>query len=524
MSQALSRLPGLSRHRRTIALTAVALGIATVGSACGVDSGSSGGSSSDTVRIVVQEEPPSLEPCDSSNTGDGVVERSNITEPLMELDLASGELSPLLATEWKQDSPTSYTFTMRDGVKFSDGSTFDAEDAAYSIDRTVNNTKLGCFVAGYVFGDEKVTATAVDPKTLRVTTTEPDPILPLRLSFVEIVPTSTSNTEKVREPIGTGPYKIAKWDAGQKLTLEANPGYWGDAPAYKKATYVWRSEGSVRAAMVKQGEADLATQIGPDDGAGDLAVQFPDDQTAAIRIQGGVPPLNDMRVRQAINYAIDREGLVKSLFNSDTTVAEQLIPEGITGYNADLKPWPTDVDKAKQLIAEAKADGVKTDTPIRLIGRTAQFPKIEEIIQVIQKELSSIGLNIKIQMMDTKGTTEVQQRPFPKDAGPYLLMIQHGNQAGDAAFSVDQYMLSNGFQSAFGTPELDSMIKAAEKLSGDARQKAFEQVFAYEPTHVGQFAYIAHMTGMMAISKNVTYEPNVNTENEMHLAEMSPAK
>jgi peptide/nickel transport system substrate-binding protein len=515
-------MSGLTRRRRTVALTAAALGIAAVGSACGVSSGAT--ASGDTVRIVVQEEPPSLEPCDSSNTGDGVVERSNITEPLMELDLASGKLSPLLATEWKQTSPTSYTFTMRDGVKFSDGSTLDAKDAAYSIDRTVNNTKLGCFVDGYVFGDEKVTATAVDAKTLTVTTAEPDPILPLRLSFVEIVPTSTSSTEKVREPIGTGPYKIKKWDAGQKLTLVANPEYWGKAPAYKTATYVWRSEGSVRAAMVKQGEADLATQIGPDDGAGDLAVQFPDDQTAALRIQGGAPPLDDMRVRQAINYAVDRAGLVKSLFNSETTIAEQLIPEGITGYNSDLKPWPTDVAKAKSLIAAAKADGVKTDTPIRLVGRTAQFPKIEEIIQVLQKELSSIGLNVKIQMMDTKGTTELQQRPFPKDAGPYLLMIQHGNQAGDAAFSVDQYMLSNGFQSAFGTPELDGMIKAAEKLSGDARQKAFEQVFAYEPTHVGQFAYIAHMTGMMAISKNVTYEPNVNTENEMHLAEMTPAK
>jgi peptide/nickel transport system substrate-binding protein len=480
--------------------------------------------SGNTIRIALQEEPPTLEPCDSSNTGDGVVDRSNITQPLMELNLASGKLSPLLATAWKQTSPTTYTFTIRSGVKFSDGSTFDATDAAYSINRAVNNTKLGCFVDGYVFGDEKVQVKAVNATTLTVSTAKPDPILPLRLSFIEIVPTSTSDTKKVREPIGTGPYKIQEWDAGQKLTLVANDKYWGPAPAYKTATYVWRSEGTVRAAMVKDGEADIATLIGPADGAGNLAVQFPDDQTAAIRIQGGIAPLNDIRVRQAINYAIDRSGVVKSLFNSETTVAQELIPQGILGYNSSLQPWPTDTAKAKQLLAAAKADGVDVSTPIRLIARSAQFPRIEEVVQVVQKELSDVGLNVKIQMVDTAGSTVLQQRPFPKNSGPYLLMIQHGNQAGDAAFSVDQYMRSDGFQSAFGTPTLDGMINAAELKSGDARQKAFEQVFAYEPTHVAQFAYIAHMTGMMAIAKNVSYKPDVNTENEMHLADMSPAK
>jgi peptide/nickel transport system substrate-binding protein len=510
----------VARRRRRAVITGVVVVLATVMAACGGGGGAK--SASDTVRIVIPQEPPTLEPCDSSNTGDGAVDRSNITQPLMELDLATGKLNPLLATAWKKTSPTTWTFTMRNGVKFSDGSTFDAKDAAYSLDRTVNNTKLGCFVDGYVFGDEKIQAKAVNATTLTVSTTKPDPILPLRISFVEIVPTSTSDTQKVREPIGTGPYKIQSWDAGQKLTLAANDKYWGKAPAYKTATYVWRSEGTVRAAMVKDGEADLATQIGPDDGAGDLAVQFPDDQTAAIRIQGGIAPLNDIRVRQAINYAIDRNGLVKSLFNSETTVAEQLIPKGITGFNAAVQPWPTDVAKAKQLLAAAKADGVDTTKTIRLVGRSAQYPKIEEIIQVIQKELSDVGLNVKIQMMDTASETVLQQRPFPTNSGPYLLMIQHGNQAGDAAFSVDQYMLSNGFQSAFGTPGLDKLIQTAEALSGAARQKAFEQVFAYEPTHVAQFAYIAHMTGMMAIAKSVSYTPDVNTENEMHVAEMSP--
>lgn len=503
----------------------LALGLAATSAACGVSNSEGGGGGAgggDTVRIVVPEEPPTLEPCDSSLTAVGVVVRSNLTEPLVERNPTTGELDPLLATEWEQTSDTEWTFKLREGVTFSDGSPFDAEAAAHSLERAVNGD-LGCNVEGYVFGDVDLGVEVVDPTTITVSTPEPDPILPLRISFVEIVPTSTSDTERVREPIGTGPYKIDSWEAGQKLTFTANEDYWGEAPAYAGATYEWRSEGTVRAAMVLNDEADVATNIGPEDGAGDTAVFYPNNETTAIRIQTYTPPLDDVRVRQAINYAIDRAGITESLFAGDAQVAAQLVPEGVVGFNPDLEPWPTDVDQAKALLAEAEADGVDLSPEIRLIGRTAQFPKIEETIQVIQKELSDLGLNITIEMMDTSGTVEVQERPFPEDSGPYLLMIQHGNQAGDAVFSMEQYLLSEGFQSSGGTKELDQQIRAASALEGEERQAALAEVFAQEPEKVAQYAYLAHMNGVMAIAPGVSYEPNSATGDEMRLAAMTPA-
>ena len=157
------------------------------------------------------------------------------------------------------------------------------------------------------------------------------------------------------------------------------------------------------------------------------------------------------------------------------SLPSQLIPSGVVGYNDQLALWPYDPDKAKQLVAEAKADGVPVDKQIRLIGRTAQFPKIAETIEVIQSELAEIGLNVKIEMMDTASQLQYQLRPFPANTGPYLLMIMHGNQAGDAAFTMDQYMLSDGPQAAYGTPEFDKKIRAAEALTGQARQDAFAQ-------------------------------------------------
>ena len=513
-----------SPRRRTTAAAAVALaGITLAASGCTVANSRHGGYDPNTLRIVLQQEPPTLEPCESSLTSTGIVVRSNITEPLIERDPNSGDLQPMLSTGWRQTSPNQWTFDIRKGVTFSNGAPFTAEDAAFSIDRAVNSD-LNCNVDGYVFGDDDLKLDAVNDTTLTVGTVTPDPILPLRISFVEIVPRTTSTKEKVREPVGTGPYAIEDWEYGQKLRLTRNDTYWGKKPAFAKAEYQWRSEGSVRAAMITNDETDIATGLGPEDGAGDLGVPFQNNETTALRMQATEAPLNDMRVRQAINYAVNREGIVKALFRGLGQPASQLIPSGVVGYNDQLQLWPHDPEKAKQLIADAKADGVPVDKQIRLIGRTAQFPNISETIEVLQSEFTDIGLNVKIEMMDTSNQLLYQLRPFPENAGPYLLMIMHGNQAGDAAFTMDQYMLSDGPQAAYGTPEFDKKIAAAETLTGQARQDAFAKLFAEEPKEIMQMAYIAHMKGILGKSARVDYTPNSATGDEMRLAEMTFAQ
>jgi peptide/nickel transport system substrate-binding protein len=514
-----SKLPFPAAVLKWPALASVAvLGL----SGCSVANSDAAAPSSNTVRVVLGQEPPTLEACESNLTSTGVVVRSNVTEPLIERNPKTGELEPKLATEWKATSDTEWTLKLREGVKFQDGTPFNAEAAAFTIDRAVNS-KLGCNVEGYVFGDADLKVKAVDAATLTVTTPEPDPILPLRLSFLEVVPTSTSTTAKVREPIGTGPYKIEQWDAGQKISLSAWDGYWGDKPAYAKAEYQWRSESSVRAAMITSGEADVAMGLSPDDNIGDLGVDYPNNETVALRLDANAAPLNDIRVRQAINYAIDKEGIVNSLYQGKHKVAAQLVPEGIVGHNSGLKSWPFDLDKAKSLVAEAKADGVDTSKQISLVVRSAQFPKITELGQVLQEQLSQAGLNVKLKMLETSQHLTYQVRPFPKDEGAVALMTQHGNQAGDAAFTVDQYMLSNGAQSYFGTPEFDAMIKKADAASGEERKKDFEEIFTYQNDKVVQFAHISHQTGIIGKAKSVNYTPNSSSGDELRVSEMTPA-
>jgi peptide/nickel transport system substrate-binding protein len=514
----MSPAPRATRRRQALAVAIAGITVAATG--CTVANSRHGGYDVNTLRIVLQEEPPTLEPCESSLTSTGVVVRSNITEPLVERDPKSGDLQPLLSTGWRQTAPTEWTFDIRKGVTFSNGAPFTAHDAAFSIDRAVNSD-LQCNVDGYVFGDEKLKVAAPTDTTVTVGTENPDPILPLRISFVEIVPRTTSTTAKVREPIGTGPYAIDDWEYGQKLRLKRNDTYWGKKPAFARAEYQWRSEGSVRAAMVVNDEADIGTLLGPEDGAGDLGVAFPNNETTALRITGAEAPLNDIRVRQAVNYAVNRTGIVKALFRGMGEPAAQLIPEGVVGHNSNLPLWPHDPDKAKQLIDEARAAGVPVDKQIRLIGRTAQFPKITETVEVIQNELTEIGLNVKIEMMDTAGQLQYQLRPFPDNSGPFITLIMHGNQAGDAAFSVEQYMRTDGAQNGYGTAAFDRTIDTAGELTGQQRQDAYAKLFADEPNEVAQFAYIAHMNGVLARSARVDYQPNSATGDEMRLADMT---
>ncbi|MBK1783266.1 ABC transporter substrate-binding protein [Prauserella cavernicola] len=515
------------RLRTRAATAALSSAVLLAASACAVansdGAGDAGAADGSTLRIVLAEEPPTLEPCESSLTSTGVVVRSNISEPLVERDPSTGDLDPLLSTGWRQTSPTTWTFDIRTGVTFHDGAPFTAEDAAFSIDRAVNSD-LACNVDGYVFEDEELGVEATSPTSLTVTTAKPDPILPLRISFVEIVPRGTSTENKVREPVGTGPYALTGWQTGVSISLKRNESYWGEQPAFPFARYVWRSESSVRAAMIAKGEADLSTGLDPEDATEENSIAYPNNETTALRLDGTQAPLDDIRVRKAIGMAIDRKAIADTLFDGLAEPAAQLVPDGVVGYNPELTSQPPQREEAKRLVDAARADGVPTDRQITLVARNGQFPRVSETAEALQYQLGELGLNVRILMSDTAAHLEYQLRPFPEGAGPVALLIMHGNQAGDAAFTTSQYLLSDGPQSTFGTQELDERIAEAGELAGPQRQDAFADVLAYQNEQVAQYAYLAHMRGLLGIADSVEYEPNSATGDELRLAAVQPVK
>lgn len=526
MKFSVSPIPPAGR-RRSRATTAMLLagtvllsgGCAVAGSAAG-DAGRADGR---TLRVALTQEPPTLEPCEASLTGTGVVVRSNITEPLVERDPDSGELHPLLATGWQQTDERTWTFDTRTGVTFQNGEPFTAEDAAFSIDRAVNSD-LACNVEGYVFGDADLEVKVVSDTRLTVTTEQPDPILPLRLSFVEIVPRTTDAEAKVRIPIGTGPYAVSSWQPGAAISLNRYDGYWGEAPAFPRARYVWRSDASVRAAMIDKGEAEIAVALDPIEADKDTTVSYPNNETTALRLDGREPPLDDLRVRRAVDLAVDRGGIIDALLGGLAEPAGQLVPPGVVGHNDEIRPTRQNVARAKALVEEAQADGVPVDRRITLVARNGMFAGVSETAEALQYQMQQIGLNVRVRMADTATQLQYQLRPLPEGVGPIALLIMHGNQAGDAAFTTSQYLLSDGPQSTFGTEELDRRIAEADALSGEERQQAFAELLADQNKTVVQYTHLAHMSGLLGLSPSIRYEPNSATGDEMRLAEVSPAK
>ncbi|MGW0785167.1 ABC transporter substrate-binding protein [Streptomyces sp. NPDC002913] len=513
--------------RKPRKLTATVLaGALLMSSGCAVANsaaGETGRADGSTLRVVLTQEPPTLEPCEASLTGTGVVVRSNITEPLVERDPTSGELNPLLATGWKRTGDRTWTFGIRSGVTFQNGAPFTAKDAAFSIDRAVNSD-LACNVEGYVFGNDDLEVEAVSDDELTVTTEKPDPILPLRLSFVEIVPRTTDADAKVRIPVGTGPYEVRSWQPGAAISLSRFDDYWGEEPAFARARYVWRSDASVRAAMIDKREAEIAVALDPMEAEKDTTAAYPNNETTALRLDGREAPLDDLRVRRAIDLAVDRQGIIDALLGGLAEPAGQLVPPGVVGHSDAIEPTRQDVAKARALVEEASADGVPTGRQITLVARNGMFSGVSETAEALQYQMERIGLNVRVRMADTATQLQYQLRPLPEDVGPIALLIMHGNQAGDADFTTSQYLLSDGPQSTFGTKALDRRIAEAAGLSGEKRQEAYAGLLAEQNASVVQYTHIAHMSGLLGLSPSIRYEPNSATGDELRLAEVGPAE
>lgn len=505
------------RRLALLGLVAAAVG------ACSVGGEDGSAAPADTLRIVVPEEPETLEPCMNAFTATGRIGRQNLTEGLTYRNPTSGEITPLLATEYAQTDPLTWRFTLRDGVTFHDGSALDAEDVVATMKR-VFNPELACGVTSEYFGDNTVESTAVDTSTVEFRTGTPDPILPLRLSFVGIVPSDTDANARVREPVGTGPYQFGSWEPGLRLTLDRYGDYWGEEPDFAKANYEWRSEATTRASMVQNGEADIATQLTALQVNDEYAVTFNTNETPYLRLDPTQPPMNDIRVREAINLAIDREALLETIFGGVGELASQLVPEGVVGHNPQIPVWPYDMERAQALIAEAKAAGVPVETPIRLIGRNGIYPRSSEAMEVVQAQLEAAGLNVDIEMLEVNEWLQYMIRPFPADVGPAITQGQHGNQSGDASFTMYNNYGTNGGQSTYGTPELDALIARASEASGAQRQDLFAEALAYQNDEVIRDAVMVRLAGVIAISPRVIYEPNSATPDELRLADVSMAQ
>jgi peptide/nickel transport system substrate-binding protein len=346
--------------------------------------------------------------------------------------------------------------------------------------------------------------------------------MPFLMGFLTICSPNTPVDKVTRNPIGTGPYRFVKWDAGMQIVLERFDGYWGAKPEVQKVVYVWRGESSVRAAMVQIGEADLVLDIAPQDATRpDMDVSYLNAETTYIRIGMWEPPLNDRRVRLALNYAIDRNTIRGSIISKDVIPATQLVGPNILGYNPDLKPLPYDPKKARQLLDEARKDGVPVDKEILLVGRTGAFPNSGELLEAVMAMYKTVGLNVKLRILDYGVYVPYRNKPYVANVGPYLLLNMHDNSAGDAVFTVFQMYHSKGNTSPISDAKLDDLIEKAQLAAGEERKTLWRTVFKRVHEEFVTDVMLFHMVGYCRVGKRITFKPTLRTSGELQLAQIT---
>jgi peptide/nickel transport system substrate-binding protein len=509
---------GQGRRRfRALALGALCLGLVVTLAACG---GSGSGASGKSITLAVQYEPRTLASWDGYSS-DGYTVIRNVEEALINRDPKSNDLVPELATSWKQVDPKTWDFSLRKGVKFTDGSAFDADAAAYSLNYTLD--PKNAFAIRSFLGPD-VTFTAKDQYTVEAKTAEADPILPTRLYFVPIVSAKLlkdSPDKYATTPVGTGPYKFVAWNRGQNIKLTANTNWWGrkDASAargsntaIKDVTFRFPSEASVRAAQVKTGEAQEASWLTRDQcKQAPKCLQTPGVETFILRLDTPNPALKDLRVRKAIAMAFSKQQIMSDLLGGGRPSGSIDGPSAF-GVDTSLKPYPQDVAAAKKLISEARADGVPVDDAFDVQAEIGVNSHANEMVQYIAQSLRNIGLkNVKSQMRD-KASMEKDWTAGYKAITPARGMLglqSHGQELMDFSGSVQSYYTCGGPTSAYCDPKLDQMFNAATPLTGDARKTALEKIDNYMYQQV-PVVPVGQPNFFYGIAKNLDWTPRLD--------------
>jgi peptide/nickel transport system substrate-binding protein len=470
------------------------------------------------ITIVLPEEPDIVDPCHASRSNIGRIVKQNVAETLTEIDPKDGSVRPRLATSWEQIDERTWRFKLKEGVKFHDGTPFDAQAAAASINRTLN-PKLDCEIRIKFFGSTKVTPKAIDATTLEVQTDGASPIMPVMMGTMTVVPPSTAPDQLTREPVGTGPYTFTSWRPGQDVVLTRFDGYWGEKPQVEKATYIWRGESAVRAAMVATGEADIAPSISPQDATDpNMDFSYFDSETTNFRIDVGLPPLDDVRVRKALNLAIDREAMVGTILSKDVVPATQFIVPSINGHNPNLKPWPFDPAQAKELLDQARADGVPVDREIVIIGRRGNYAGVTEVLEAVHAMLQDAGFNVRLQVVEVAEWVDLYTQPFAQDRPPNLVHAMHDNNNGDAVFTAHFKYHTNGGQSALSDPRVDKLIEQATVAVNPERQKLWQEMFRLVNEEIVADIPLFHMVGYTRVGPRVNFRPTISTNSEIQIA------
>lgn len=385
---------------------------------------------------------------------------------------AAGNLVPALAESWKRLNPTTWQFALRRGVKFHNGDDFNAECVKFTLDRGIHPETKATIISEL---STIARVDVVDPFTVNVVTKAPDFLLPVRLGELfglMLSPRHTAAAGKeaiATKPNGTGPFKLVSWAKNEQMVLEANESYWRGAPKVKRIVVRPILEDAARIAALQAGEVDLIAPV-PHARVAELRRNdklviktIPAPRIFHVTIDVRKPPFDNVKVRQALNHAVDVNAILKSLYFGHGTRLATAVDRNALGYDPSVQPYTYDPNRAKALLAEAGfPSGIDTEFD-SFTGSIADHSKpAEAIVGFLQKA----GVRAKQNLFEFAafGPRRVQNKTAP------LFIYSIGNAYLEPSWVI-RWMTQGGLGMHYKNAKLDEMLTRIE-ATDDPRKRA----------------------------------------------------
>lgn len=445
------------------------------------------------VLVVGQiAEPQSLDPHTVTATNDFRI-LVNVYDGLVRFKDGTLEVEPALAESWEiSDDGKTYTFKLREGVTFHDGSAFDAQAVKFNFDRMLKEDHpfydTGPFPLSFNFSSV-VSVEAPDPKTVVFTLSEPFAPFLSNLAYPTGLIVSPAAVEEHgkefgRNPSGTGAFKFVEWLSNQRVVVERNADYWDGAADLEAVVFRPVTDANTRVAEMMAGGIDIMVEVPPDNLA-----SFKQDANFTVAEQSGPHvwfsilntrngPFADKKVRQAANYAVNKEALVNNVLQGTATVAAGPIPPAFNWVEETAEPYPYDPEKARALLAEAGVEDPQLTFYVTEGGSGMLDPVT--MGAAIQADLEAAGFDVKIEtyewnsflgrvnpgLGDKADMAEMAWMTNDPDTVPYLTLRS------------DAMPDKGGFNSGYySNPKVDELLEKARRSTDQAeRGKLYGEV------------------------------------------------
>ena len=472
------------------------------------------------VLVVGQiAEPKSLDPAAVTAVNDFRI-LMNVYDGLVRYKDGTLEVEPALAESWTiSEDGTEYTFDLRGDVSFHDGTPFNAEAVEFNFDRMLDENHpfhdTGPFPLSFFFSAVE-DVEAVDSDTVKFKLNAPYAPFLSNLAYptgliVSPEAVKASGKEFGRSPVGTGPFKFAEWESNAKVVVIRNDDYWDGAPALEAVVFRPITDANTRVAEMLSGGIDVMVEIPPDsvasfDGNGFTLLEQAGPHLWFLILNAKEGPFADKRVRQAINYAIDKKTLVENILQGTAEVASGPTPPAFSwAYNEALQPYPYDPAKAMALLKEAGHEGAELVFYVTEGGSGMLDPV--PMGTAIQADLAKIGLSVKIETYEwntflgkvnpgLEGKADMAQMAWmtnDPDTLPYL------------ALRTGAWPDAGGFNSGYySNPEVDKLLEAARSATDQTERATLYrqmQEIVYEDA---PWAFIANWKQNAATAEQVS--------------------